>query len=61
VGAILSAALLLRHSLQMGNEAEAVERAVDSAIADGFRTPDIRGSNSTEEVTGGIVKRITLS
>jgi 3-isopropylmalate dehydrogenase len=60
VGAILSAALLLRHSLRMGDEAEAVERAVDSAIADGFRTADIRGSHRTEEVTEGIVKRITL-
>jgi 3-isopropylmalate dehydrogenase len=60
VGAILSAALLLRHSLHMGNEAEAVERAVDIAIADGFRTADIRGTHGTEEVTGGIVKRITL-
>lgn len=60
VGAILSAALLLRHSLRMGDEAEAVERAVDSAIADGFRTTDIRGTHGTEEVTEGIVKRITL-
>jgi 3-isopropylmalate dehydrogenase len=60
VGAILSAALLLRHSLHMGDEAEAVERAVDSAIADGFRTADIRGTHGTAEVTEGIVKRITL-
>jgi 3-isopropylmalate dehydrogenase len=60
VGAILSAALLLRHSLRLGDEAEAVERAVDSAIADGFRTTDIRGTHGTEEVTEGIVKRITL-
>ena len=60
VGAILSAALLLRHSLRLEEEAVAVERAVDRAIADGFRTADIRGTLGTEEVTGGIVERITL-
>jgi len=60
VGAILSAALLLRHSLHLADEAEAVERAVDRAITDGFRTADIRGTHGTEEVTEGIVKRITL-
>jgi 3-isopropylmalate dehydrogenase len=61
VGAILSAALLLRHSLGLEAEAQAVERAVDRAIADGFRTADIRGSGSTEAVTGGVVERITFS
>src|SRR6185437_4927013 len=40
-GAILSAALLLRHSLQLRDEARAVELAVERAIADGVRTPDI--------------------
>jgi 3-isopropylmalate dehydrogenase len=60
VGAILSAALLLRYSLHLGDEAEAVERAVDGAITGGLRTPDIRGTHGTEEVTEGIVKRITL-
>jgi 3-isopropylmalate dehydrogenase len=40
-GAILSAALLLRHSLQLQEEARAVELAVQRAIADGIRTPDI--------------------
>jgi 3-isopropylmalate dehydrogenase len=40
-GAILSAALLLRHSLRLEQEARAVELAVHRAIADGVRTPDI--------------------
>lgn len=40
-GAILSTALLLRHSLQLRDEARAVELAVERAIADGVRTPDI--------------------
>jgi 3-isopropylmalate dehydrogenase len=60
VGAILSAALLLRHSLHLGREADAVEQGVDRAIVDGFRTADIRGTHGTEEATEGIVRRITL-
>ena len=38
---ILSVALLLRHSLDLAAEAEAVERAVARAISDGVRTVDI--------------------
>ncbi len=39
-GAILSAALLLRHSLGLADAATAVEAAVWAAISDGFRTAD---------------------
>jgi len=41
LAAILSAALLLRHSLGLTGEADAVEEAVESALARGLRTPDI--------------------
>src|SRR6185312_1944678 len=41
VGAILSAALLLRHSLQLETEALAIEIAVHRALEAGARTPDI--------------------
>jgi 3-isopropylmalate dehydrogenase len=41
VGAILSAALLLRHSLRLEAEAEAVERAVAETFAAGWRTADL--------------------
>ena len=41
VGAILSAALLLRHGLELHEEATIVERAVASVIADGVRTADL--------------------
>ena len=40
-GAILSVALLLRHSFKLEQEARAVELAVHRAIDDGVRTPDI--------------------
>ena len=41
LGTILSAAMLLRHSLGLEAEAAAVERAVDAALASGLRTADI--------------------
>lgn len=41
IGAVLCAAMLLRESFGLHREAVAVERAVDSALAAGFRTPDI--------------------
>jgi 3-isopropylmalate dehydrogenase len=43
-GTILSAALLLRHSLGLEAEALAIETAVSKALAGGARTADIAGS-----------------
>ena len=41
IGTILSAALLLRHSCRLQAEAQAVERAVQEVLAEGYRTRDI--------------------
>jgi 3-isopropylmalate dehydrogenase len=41
IGAILSAAMLLRHSLNLPREAEAIERAVEQALHAGYRTADL--------------------
>ena len=41
LGTILSMALLLRHSMGLSAEADAVEAAVDGVLAEGHRTPDI--------------------
>jgi 3-isopropylmalate dehydrogenase len=43
IGTILSVALLLRHSLQLDAEAQAVEAAVHQALTAGLRTADIAG------------------
>jgi 3-isopropylmalate dehydrogenase len=43
---ILSAAMLLRHSLGLEKEAQAVEAAVERVLAQGYRTPDIAGSET---------------
>jgi 3-isopropylmalate dehydrogenase len=43
LAAILSAAMLLEHSLGMRAEAEQINRAVEAVIKDGYRTPDVAG------------------
>jgi 3-isopropylmalate dehydrogenase len=47
VGALLSAALLLRYSLDLAEEAAALERAVSRALEDGARTADIAAPNAS--------------
>jgi len=55
VGTILSAAMLLRHSLGLEAEAAAVERAVDAAITGGARTADLGGKLSTRQMADEII------
>ncbi len=43
---ILSAAMMLRLSLGLEDEAVAIEEAVDAVIKDGYRTPDIAGGSA---------------
>jgi 3-isopropylmalate dehydrogenase len=43
LAAILSAAMMLRHGLGMPEEAARIEEAVDKALEDGLRTPDLAG------------------
>jgi 3-isopropylmalate dehydrogenase len=62
VGAILSAAMLLRHSLQLETEALAVEAAVAQTVARGIGTPDIvaegKGAASTHEVGAAVLQAL---
>lgn len=62
IGAIGSAAMLLRHGLGLGPEADAVERAIENALASGCRTADVAqpGENvlACSEMTRAIVERI---
>ncbi len=41
IGTVMSAAMLLRYSFNMMEEADAIESAVNKALDDGYRTPDI--------------------
>ena len=41
IATILSVAMMFRYSFQRAAEADAIERAVDAVLAEGWRTPDI--------------------
>ncbi len=58
IGAILSVAMLLRHSLRQEAAAAALEAAVNRAIADGCRTTDLGGSMNTKQMKDAILERI---
>ncbi|KRE85823.1 3-isopropylmalate dehydrogenase [Rhodanobacter sp. Soil772] len=58
VGAILSAALLLRHSLGLEAEAVAIESAVEQVLRHGPHSRDIGGSAGTDEVRDAVLAAI---
>jgi 3-isopropylmalate dehydrogenase len=47
---LLSVAMMLRYGLGMHEEADRLDYAVDSALADGLRTPDLAGGEGTRKV-----------
>ena len=60
VGTILSAAMLLRYSLGEEEAAQAIEKAVDSALDKGWRTADLWREGfkkaTTEEMTKAVIE-----
>jgi 3-isopropylmalate dehydrogenase len=54
----LSAALMLRHGLGMEGPAAAVESAVDRALTEGLRTPDLGGRATTEQATQAVLRHL---
>jgi 3-isopropylmalate dehydrogenase len=58
----LSAAMMLRHGLDMDSRARAIEAAVDSALERGLRTPDLarnsEGAVGTEEMTAAVLEAL---
>jgi 3-isopropylmalate dehydrogenase len=63
VGMILSVAMMLRASFALEGEGAAVERAVDSALDDGWLTadlsPDPGSARATDDVGREIARRVT--
>jgi 3-isopropylmalate dehydrogenase len=55
---ILSAAMMLRHGLQLEAQAAAVESAVEQALAEGLRTPDLGGTATTKEATRAVLQHL---
>ncbi|MEE4212090.1 MAG: 3-isopropylmalate dehydrogenase [Parvularcula sp.] len=58
LGAILSAALLLRHAGGQPQAAETIEAAVGEVLRSGITTPDLGGKASTDEVTEAVLARL---
>jgi 3-isopropylmalate dehydrogenase len=62
LAAILSVAMLLRYSLDLPKEAERVERAVERALAAGYRTKDIHAPGTrllgTSEMGAQVVREL---
>ena len=54
----LSAALMLRHGLDLGAQATAIEFAVDRALAEGLRTRDLGGSADTRAATQAVLSNL---
>ena len=63
IGAIASAAMLLRHALGLEDEARAVERAIGQTLAAGLRTVDLAGGGpavGTDQIAGHIAAAIKV-
>lgn len=62
IGTILSMASMLRYSLKLDDETQAVEQSVEAVLAEGYRTPDIAGDGgdvvSTTEMGDVIAGRV---
>ena len=60
IGMILSAALMLRYSLDLEYEAACIEKAVEMTIEEGNLTPDLGGHASTSDVAQRITGHLEM-
>lgn len=58
VGTVLSAAMLLRHSLGLEQEAQYIEAAVQKTLADGVRGKDIGGDANTAAISAALLSAL---
>jgi 3-isopropylmalate dehydrogenase len=61
LGAIASAALLLRLTLGRTDMATRLDKAIEGVVEEGLVTPDMNGKLSTEAVAQAIVARLGAS
>ena len=61
VGSILSVALMLRYSLGLTEEAAGIERAVETVLDQGYRTPDIAADGAENTSTTEMGRRIVAA
>ena len=51
IATILSGAMMLRYSFGLSEEADAIEKAVDKVLNDGWRTADLMGADKGTPLT----------
>ena len=61
LGAILSVAMLLRHSFQLEKEAQCVEQAVAAVLSEGARTADLAGNSHPAISTSQMGQRVVAA
>ena len=61
IGCILSTAMMLRLSFGMNDEADAIEKSVEAALAEGYRTADIASDGGSEVNTSSMGNDISGS
>jgi 3-isopropylmalate dehydrogenase len=66
IACVLSFAMALRYSFDLGEEATRLEQAIEKVLADGVRTADLMGPDggtavSTSEMGDKIVEALTAS
>lgn len=63
LGMILTVAMMLKYSFKLHDEAEAIEKAVNECLAEGYHTADLQLKNgtkvNTDEMTRLIIEKIT--
>jgi len=55
---MLSAAMMLRYSLDLPDHADRIEKAVAAALADGARSPDLAGSMTTTQMGDAVLRKL---
>ncbi|MBQ9272482.1 MAG: 3-isopropylmalate dehydrogenase [Mogibacterium sp.] len=60
IAAILSAAMMLRYSFDLPEEAGAIEKAVEEVLSEGLRTADIKSPEQQDWVKGSEMKAAIL-
>ena len=60
IAAILSAAMMLRYSFDLGKEVDAIEKAVADVLSDGLRTADIKAPGQEDWIKGSEMKAAIL-
>lgn len=59
IGTIMSAAMMLRHSLSLEDEANKLETACEAALQAGARTRDLGGTLGSEAMTNAVLEQLS--